>query len=183
VPQTTQATPGTRHSTARVAHVQGVRRSELPGWFWVALGCMTVLAIGLSAVFLMNNQSSAPPPAATSANVPAADPTPAAVAPGAAVHPSDQRTRAAGIQIEPVVRPPAPPEPVEPAAAPVAARQKAARPLKVARSPGTAAPKSAAAGKPAAAARPAADEDDGEDEPKPAKPRAATAAQDDSEEK
>ena len=43
--------PTARHSTARVSTTQGVRRSELPGWFWGALGCLTVLVVGLSIVF------------------------------------------------------------------------------------------------------------------------------------
>src|SRR5215471_20255312 len=67
-----------RHSTARVATTAGVRRSDLPGWFWGALGCMTVLVIGLTVVFFMSQ------PGGFLA-APASGPAAAAVAPGAPV--------------------------------------------------------------------------------------------------
>src|SRR4051812_49453223 len=71
--------PAARHSTARVATTQGVRRGELPGWFWGALGCLTVLVVGLSIVFVMGQAGPAPaPPVATVKTVePVAAPPPA----------------------------------------------------------------------------------------------------------
>src|SRR5438876_9008393 len=69
-----------RHSTARVATTQGVRPNELPGWFWGALGCMTVLVVGLSVVFFFQ----APPAANASPRAAAAVPGPAAAPTAAA---------------------------------------------------------------------------------------------------
>ena len=171
--------PAGRHSTARVATTQGVRRSELPGWFWGALGCLTVLVVGLTIVFVMGQPGVASAP--TSDMVPAVIPTPpaqAAAAPGAASRaPEAQRARAAGIQVEPMAAPPPAIEQAAPAPVVVVKPKVPARPLKVARSP------AAAKAKPAGASKPAADEEEGEDEPK-AKPRAAApAAADESEEK
>src|SRR5215212_828824 len=96
--------PAARQTTARVATTQGLRRSELPGWFWGALGCLTVLVVGLTVVFIMGQQGGASAP--TGDVVPALIPTlpaQAAAAPGAAVRaPEAQRARAAGIQVEPM---------------------------------------------------------------------------------
>ncbi len=162
--------PAARHSTARVATTQGVRRSELPGWFWTALGCLTVLVVGLTIVFVMGQPGGASAPA--SDIVPTVIPAQAVAAPGPAARaPEAQPARAAGIRVEPMAAPPPAIEQVP--AAPVVAKPKApARPVKVARSP------AAAKTKPAGAARPAAEDEEGEDEPK-AKPRAAAPAADD----
>ena len=171
-----------RQSTARVATTQGVRRSELPGWFWGALGCLTVLVVGLTVVFVLGQPGAASAPAGdmlpavipTSPTAPAQAPAQAAAAPGAATRaPDPQRARAAGIHVEPMAAPPAAVDPVAPA--PVVAKPKVpSRPLKVARSP------AAARTKPAGASKAAADDQDGdgEDEPK-GKPRAAAPAADD----
>jgi hypothetical protein len=165
--------PAARHSTARVATTQGARRSELPGWFWGALGCLTVLVVGLTVVFVMGQQGVASAPTVDA--VPAVISTPpaqAAAAPGAAPRgPEAQLARGAGIRVEPMAAPPGAIEQVVPA--PVVAKPKApVRPLKVARSP------AAAKTKPAGASKPAAEDEEGEDEPK-AKPRAAAPAADD----
>jgi hypothetical protein len=99
--------PAARHSTARVSTTQGVRRSELPGWFWGALGCLTVLVVGLSVVFAMGQAGPAPtPPAATARTVEAPAPAPAPApagrpGPGAV---ADEAARAPAIKIEPMVR-------------------------------------------------------------------------------
>ena len=163
--------PAGRHSTARVATTQGVRRSELPGWFWGALGCLTVLVVGLTIVFVMGQPGAASAP--TGDIVPAIIPTrpaQAVAAPGAAARaPEAQPARAAGIRVEPM----APPASEQGAAASVVAKPKApTRPLKVARSPAAAKPK------PAGGSKPVAEDEEGEDEPK-AKPRAAAPAADD----
>src|SRR5436190_2129824 len=79
-----QAPDQRRLSTARVSTTQGAhagdgaRRSELPGWFWGALGFLTVLVIGLTVVFFVGQTAPASSPGATSAS-PAA-PAPAAAA-------------------------------------------------------------------------------------------------------
>src|SRR4051794_17051422 len=90
-----------RHSTARVATLHGARASELPGWFWTALGCMTVLVVGLRVVFFVF-QPPAPSPAAgeaASAPLPAAVTTP--VVPPAPAHAADApRPPAQGIHVE-----------------------------------------------------------------------------------
>jgi len=170
-------TRAARQSTARVATTQGVRRSELPGWFWGALGCLTVLVVGLTIVFVMGQPGGASAPSGDI--VPAVIPTQpaqAAAAPGAAARaPEAQRARAGGIRVEPMAAPPPAIDQATPAPAPVVAKPKApARPIKVARSP------AAAKTKPAGAAKSAAEDQagDGEDEPK-AKPRAAAPAADD----
>jgi hypothetical protein len=169
---------GTRHSTARVATTQG-RASELPGWFWTALGCMTVLVVGLTVVFFVFQPSAAPkpageaaaaplPPAVTTTVVPSAPP-PAAEAP---------RPAAQGIRVERMATPPPAIDqiPVAPAVKP----KVPSRPVKVARTP-------APAAKAAAAAKPAPAESEGEaNEEELLKPKqrpAATAQDDDSEEK
>ena len=162
-----------RQSTARVATTQGVRRSELPGWFWGALGCLTVLVVGLTIVFVMGQPGAASAP--TGDMVPAVIPTsPDRRRPRPAQPPAPRRrsVRArAGIHVEPMAAPQAAIDQVAPA--PVVAKPKApARPLKVARSP------AAARTKPAGASKAAAEDEEGEDEPK-AKPRAAAPAADD----
>jgi hypothetical protein len=158
--------PAARHSTARVSTTQGVRRTELPGWFWGALGCLTVLVVGLSIVFLMGQGGSPPPPpAAVVKTVETAVPPPARPGPGTAADPA---ARAPAIKIEPMA---APQQAVgEAAAHPAVAKPRpATRPIKVARSP-------ASAAKPSGAAKPPADDssdDDTEDEEPKARPRAA----------
>jgi hypothetical protein len=174
VPAARQPPSAARHSTARVATTAGVRRSELPGWFWTALGCLSVLVVGLTVVFLMG-QTGAATTAAVPAVVPGSVSPPADATPGKAAPPAPdpQRARAGAMQIEKMVAPPPAIDQI-PAPAPQP-KPKAVRPVKVARSPGAAKP---------VAARPAAAEaDDEADEPraKPA-PRAA-AADDEAEEK
>src|SRR4051812_23561908 len=96
------ATDAPRHSTARVATTQGVRTNELPGWFWGALGCMTVLVVGLSVVFFFQS-GSAPAAASASAGPAAAAPTPAAATTATAAGPPG--AAAPGIRIEPMAPP------------------------------------------------------------------------------
>ncbi len=103
-------TRAARQSTARVATTQGVRRSELPGWFWGALGCLTVLVVGLTIVFVMGQPGGASAPSGDI--VPAVIPTSptqpaqAAAAPGAAARaPEAQPARAGGIRVEPMAAP------------------------------------------------------------------------------
>src|SRR5262245_56523426 len=96
-----QAPPG-RHSTARVATTAGVRKSELPGWFWGALGCMTVLAIGLAAVFFIGQNGGTPAPGGAAPGVvaPASGATAAAPSGAAARAPEGQRAAgSAGIRV------------------------------------------------------------------------------------
>ncbi|HXU03518.1 MAG TPA: hypothetical protein VN903_21280 [Polyangia bacterium] len=170
-----------RHSTARVAPLaqQGVRRGDLPGWFWGALGCLTVLVVGLSIVFILGQSGAvAPTGAPAGSNASTATPTAtAAVAPSAPARAGGaQRAGAPGIQIEPMAPPPSAADHAPP---PVRAKIK---PIKVAHSPAAARPAGTAKAT-AAAAAPAESDDDSDDEPK-AKPRAAAAAaDDDSEEK
>src|SRR3954452_19307137 len=90
------ATDAPRHSTARVATTQGVRANELPGWFWGALGCMTVLVVGLSVVVFF--QAGAAPPAAGASTGPAA----AAPMPAAATAAAAPGAPTPGIHIEPM---------------------------------------------------------------------------------
>jgi hypothetical protein len=151
-----------------VSTTQGVRRSELPGWFWGALGCLTVLVVGLSIVFLMGQASPAPtPPAATVKTVETIVAPPVGrPGPGAAVDPA---ARAPAIKIEPMAAPP--PAVGQAAPHPAAAKPRpATRPIKVARSP-------ASAAKSSGATKAAADDSDGdtEDEEPKAKPRAGSA--------
>src|SRR5947208_6862102 len=123
--------PAARHSTARVSTTHGVRRSELPGWFWGALGCLTVLVVGLSIVFVMGQAGPAPaPPVATvkSVETAPAPPSPGRPSPGAAADPA---ARAPGIKIEPMAPPAAPPA-VGATAAHSAKPRPATRPIKVA---------------------------------------------------
>jgi hypothetical protein len=164
--------PTARHSTARVSTTQGVRRSELPGWFWGALGCLTVLVVGLSIVFLMGQAGpAAAPPAATVKTVETvvAPPT-GRPGPGAAVDPA---AHAPAIKIEPMVAPVQPAAVGQAAPHPAAKPRPATRPIKVARSP-------ASGAKPSAATNAAADDsdDDTEEEAPKARPRAATSAED-----
>jgi hypothetical protein len=186
---------GRRHSTARVstthgAHsaADGARRSELPGWFWGALGCLSVLVVGLSVVFFLGQNGVAPGPTPAAAAV-----APGAVAPAAPAAatpaPEAQRPPAPGIHVEPMAQPPAAidqvPAATEVPAAPAVKQKAGAHPIKVARSPvGGAKPATVAAAKPAAAqaaaAAPAAapaekKADDSDDEaPKPAKARTSS---------
>jgi len=165
--------PAARHSTARVATTAGVRKSELPGWFWGALGCMTVLVVGLAIVFIVGQSSgrapgsSAPAGATATASVTAPVGTPA-----------DQRTRGPGIQIEPMAPAAAAPA-ARPTVTPPAAHARPARPIKVARSP-SGSPRPTVAAKPeAGGAAPAASDGDGDEEEllKP-RPRATATADD-----
>jgi hypothetical protein len=178
-PPASQGPAAPRHSTARVSTTHGARSGELPGWFWGALGCMTVLVVGLSVVFFIGQTGGSTPTGGIAPAIVPASAAPAAVAPAAAPAPDVQRGQKPGIRIEPMAPPPPAIDQVPPPP-PVATKPKApVRPLKVARSP-------AAAPKPAVAAAKAAaeSEDSAEDEPK-AKPasHAAAAAQDESEEK
>jgi len=161
--------PAGRHSTARVAPLEGGRRTELPGWFWGALGCLTVLVVGLSIVFLVGQPGVAPPAAA--ATVHAVEPAPAAAAPQAAppvpAAAADPKVTAPAMKIEPMAAPAAAVAPAAPQPKPHAS----SRPIKVARSPSAA---KAASGSKATAG---ASDDSGDDEPK-AKAKAAAPADD-----
>jgi hypothetical protein len=168
-----------RHSTARVATTAGVRKSELPGWFWGALGCMTVLVVGLAIVFIMGQSSRPAPGSSAPAGAPAQATAAVSEPPAAAGTPGVQRARGPGIQIEPMA-PGAAPAARAPAATPPAARAKpAARPFKMARSP-SGSPRPTVAAKPEAggAAPSASDSDSDEEELLKPKPRAAAPADD-----
>jgi hypothetical protein len=154
-----------------VATTAGVRKSELPGWFWGALGCMTVLVVGLAIVFFMNQNRAgsmagpATPPAVVAAPAAATSRTP-----------DVQRTGGPGIKIEPMA---APPSAIDSTMArPVTHAKAPARPLKIAHSPAATSRSAVVAKAPAVTA--AADDDRSDDEPKakPA-PRAAPAAAED----
>jgi hypothetical protein len=145
-----------------------VRRSELPGWFWGALGFLTVLVIGLTVVFFVGQTAPASSPAA--ATVSPAAPAPAAaaeVAPEAAPSaPAAARAGTPGMHVEQMAPPPPAIDQVPQAPAPPVAKQKVAaagHPIKVARSPSGGAKAAGAA--PAAA--PAADKDDDAEEELP----------------
>ncbi len=176
--------PTARYSTARVATTasQQARRSELPGWFWGALGCLTVLVVGLTIVFFVGQTRAVAPRAAGAASAPAEVPAAtAAVAPAAPAEPprAAEAPRArAGIQIEPMAPPPAViDQPLAPP--PAAARPRAPiKPIKMARSP-AAAPKPAGTAKAPAAAP--EEEKDEEAEPKTAKAR--TSAEDEADDR
>ena len=137
----TQPQPHVRHSTARVA-VHEPPRSPLPGWFWGALGCLSVLSIGLAVLFVATKpgaEEAAPVAASAPAAAPpspgpkavVAAPAPARPAPGAPA-------RAGGIHVEQIAAPPPPALAEMP-------RPKARPPraVKVAKTP-SAAPKTAA---------------------------------------
>src|SRR6476659_3478789 len=85
-----QAPDQRRLSTARVSTIQsahagdGARRSELPGWFWGALGFLTVLVVGLSVVFFLGQMGPTSSPAASASPAAPAPAAAAAVAPEAA---------------------------------------------------------------------------------------------------
>src|ERR1700689_5292307 len=86
-PMESRANP--RENTARVA----MRGSELPGWFWGLLGCLSVLGVGSAVLFFVFK------PAGGLAG-------PANLAAPAA--PADRSTSSAQIDIEPMAPPPAP---------------------------------------------------------------------------
>lgn len=170
-----QAPDQRRLSTARVSTTQGAhaaaagaRRSELPGWFWGALGCLTVLVVGLSVVFFIGQTSPAPSPAPASASPAASAPAAAAaVAPAAAPSaPAAARAGTPGMHIEQMAPPPPAIDQVpDVPAAPVAKQKAAAHPMKIARSPAAGArpaggARPAAGASPAVAASPAAEKDD-----------------------
>src|SRR5678815_3058733 len=116
--------PAVRHSsgTARVSTLQGVRRTELPGWFWGALGCLTVLVVGLTIVFVMGQGTAPTPPAVTAgraSEAPAAPPAAAAVPAPAAAAPAPEAPPAPAMKIEPMAAPP-PAAVAPPPAAPAA---------------------------------------------------------------
>jgi hypothetical protein len=134
------------HDTARIslATVQGSR--ELPGWFWGALGCFSVLVIGLSILFFVVR----PGAAATGPS-------------GSAAATIQGPTGGAPIQVEPIASPPSP------ALQPLAAsKPRQPRGVKIARSPGPTARRTpdapAAAGDGEKAADPAADDSANEEE-------------------
>jgi hypothetical protein len=164
-----------RHSTARVA-VTEPPRFELPGWFWGALGCLSVLVIGFAVLFVVTKPGaeqaapaafSAPVAAPPSAQAAAVRPAPARPAPGAPA-------RGAGIHVEQIAAPPPPalaemPRP----------KAKPPRAVKVAKTP--------AAGAKTAAAPAAGDEESDEEELLAPRSKRAAAArapeEDESEEK
>jgi hypothetical protein len=97
-----------RHQTARVPSSAG---AQLPNWFWAALGCLIVLAVGFTIMFFFGRASADAAPRAAVA-VPVPSPT---------------AGQAKGIQVEQLAPPPAP--------APPPPRRTAPRAIKVARSP------------------------------------------------
>jgi hypothetical protein len=125
-----------RENTARVA----MRGSELPGWFWGLLGCLSVLGVGSAVLFFVFK------PAGGLAG-------PANLAAPAA--PADRPTSSAQIDIEPMAPPRA-----EAVAAPKP--RPAPHAMKIAHAPAAA----HSAGSPAAAAEPAAADDSDDDAPK-----------------
>jgi len=167
-----QAPDQRRLSTARVSTTQGAhaadgaRRSELPGWFWGALGFLTVLVVGLSVVFFIGQTSTSSLPAAASAS-PAAPAAAAALPEAAPSAPAAARAGTPSMQVEQMAPPPPAIDQVPQAPAPPVAKQKAAagHPIKVARSPSGGA--KAAGASPAAAAAPAAEKDDNAEEELP----------------
>jgi hypothetical protein len=125
---------------------------DLPGWFWGVLGCLSILGVGFTVMFLMIRS-----PSGTARPPVVAAPAPAG---GASSSPG----RPSGIQVEQLAPPPAP--------APAPVRKAAPRPIKVAR---TASP-APRAGKPEPVDEPSAEETDADDEPAPkAKPSPAHA--------
>jgi hypothetical protein len=157
-----------RHSTARVATTHQPARGELPGWFWVALGCLSVLSVGFAVLFVVVKPSGdaaaaavAPPPAAAVA--------PATTAAAAAPAPAAPPTRGGGIHVEQMAAPSSP--------ADMPRRKPKPRVVKVARTPSAGNPATAAAAAPAAAEDAAEDE-----EPAPRARRAAAARAADEEE-
>ena len=168
-----------RHSssgTARVATTEARRQTELPGWFWTALGCMTVLVVGLTVVFFVFQPSGPSTPAGAGATPLPAAATTTTLAPSApAAAPDVQRPQPQGIRVERMTPPPPAIDQV-----PAAAVKPKARPIKVARTP-VAKPAGGAA-----AAKPAAAESEGEaneEELLKPKQRPAATAQDDDGEK
>jgi hypothetical protein len=162
-----------------VATTERARQTELPGWFWTALGCMTVLVVGLTVVFFVFQPSAASTAAGAGvAPLPAAATTTLApTAPAAA--PDVQRPQPQGIRVE---RMTPPPPAIDQVPAATAKPKAPGRPIKVARTP-AAKPAGAAA---AAAAKPAAVESEGEaneEELLKPKQRPAATAQDDDGEK
>jgi hypothetical protein len=130
--------------TARIA-LHG--RSQLPGWLWGVMGCLTVLGIGFAALFVIMKPADAPttPPTAIMA-APVAPSAPAAA----------PAPRAPGIQVEQMAAPPATaPAPPRPKAPP--------RVVKVARSPSGA----RTAGEAAEEGGAAAEASDDDEAPKP----------------
>jgi len=125
-----------RENTARVA----MRGSELPGWFWGLLGCLSVLGLGSAVLFFVFK------PAGGLAG-------PANVAAPAA--PADRSTSSAKIDIEPMAPPPA-------EAVPAPKPRPAPHAVKIAHAPAVA----HSAASPAAAAEPATADDSDDDVPK-----------------
>src|SRR5262245_7144677 len=111
-----QAPDQRRLSTARVSTTQaaqaGARRSELPGWFWGALGFLTILVVGLSVVFFIGQTGPAPSPSPAAASASPAAPAPAAAAAEApaaapaAPAPAAARAGAPGMHVEQMAPPP-----------------------------------------------------------------------------
>jgi hypothetical protein len=162
-------TPGAVPSE-EVNHQQTARVSvlarDLPSWFWGAMGCLSVLAVGMTVLFLIVNSSGER--AASGAG-----PLPPTAVAGAA--PSNAAPRALGIQVEPIAAPRAEAAAVQPK------RKPAPRVVKVART-GTPGAATEAAGS-AGAENVDEDTEDADPEPTPppkpkARVRAAAAADD-----
>src|SRR5687768_6949843 len=80
--------------TARIA-LHG--RSQLPGWLWGLMGCLTVLGIGFAALFVFMKPIAAPvTPAAAIIVTPPVEP---------AAPPAPLAPPAPGIQVEPMAAP------------------------------------------------------------------------------
>ncbi len=133
--------------------------NELPGWFWGMLGCLTVLGVGSTVLFLMFK-----PPGGTAATATSLTTQPPAL-------------RGPEIDIEPIAPPPAF-HPAKPVSALAASKPKPApRPIKNARSPAT----SSSAAEPGGETDPQA-EGDSDHEPQAALKTKAPAADEDNEE-
>jgi hypothetical protein len=121
VPAPASPQPVAHETTARVAPP----KAPLPNLFWGALGCVSVLSVGFTILFLVARPGAA-------GTLPAPVPLP----PTAAATPAAPPPRGASPDIQPLAPPVAPPAPHGvPADAPVAHPKPAVHPIKVARAP------------------------------------------------
>jgi hypothetical protein len=146
--------------TARISLHGG--RGELPGWFWGVLGCLSVLAVGLSVLFLLvRSNPGLSPLGAGPALAPAGSAAPAPASGGLG--------RGSRIQVEQLASPPSP------ALAPLPAPKPKAPPkgVKVAHSPTG---KATRPGEGATAGAAEESDDDEAEEAPPPPPRKVTLA-------
>jgi hypothetical protein len=121
VPAPASPQPVAHETTARVAPP----KPPLPNLFWGALGCVSVLSVGFTILFLVAR------PGAAAGTLPAPVPLP----PTATATPPPA-PRGASPDIQPLAPPVAPPAPHgTPADAPAAHAKPAVHPIKVARAP------------------------------------------------